>query len=113
MDDVVLASIDVDRRKAIMRAHSATHLLQKALQSVLGDHVHQAGSLVEPDHLRFDFTHYSAVTHEEMAKINAIVQNAILEGYGIDVFNTTKDTPLKYINGENTVTYFGIVLLTE
>ena len=85
VDDVVLASIDVDRRKAIMRAHSATHLLQKALQSVLGDHVHQAGSLVEPDHLRFDFTHYSAVTHEEMAKINAIVQNAILEGYGIDV----------------------------
>ena len=85
VDDVVLASIDVDRRKAIMRAHSATHLLQKALQTVLGDHVHQAGSLVEPDHLRFDFTHYSAVTAEEMAKINSVVQNAVLEGYGIDV----------------------------
>ena len=85
VDDVVLASINVDRRKAIMRAHSATHLLQKALQSVLGDHVHQAGSLVEPDHLRFDFTHYSAVTAEEMAKINSVVQNAVLEGYGIDV----------------------------
>ena len=85
VDDVVLASIDVDRRKAIMRAHSATHLLQKALSSVLGDHVHQAGSLVEPDHLRFDFTHYSAVTPEEMAKINLIVQNAVLEGYDVDV----------------------------
>ena len=84
VDDVVAASIDVERRKAIMRAHSATHLLQKALQSVLGDHVHQAGSLVEPDRLRFDFTHYSAVTPEELARIDSIVQNAILEGYGVD-----------------------------
>ena len=84
-DDVVCASIDVERRKAIMRAHSATHLLQKALTSVLGDHVHQAGSLVEPDHLRFDFTHYSAMTPEEIAKVDSIVQNAILEGYSIDV----------------------------
>ena len=85
VDDLVLASIDVDRRKAIMRAHTATHLLQKALQSVLGDHVHQAGSFVDPDHLRFDFTHYSAVTLEEMAKINALVQEAVLEGYGVDI----------------------------
>ena len=85
VDDLVLASIDVERRRAIMRAHSATHLLQKALQSVLGDHVHQAGSLVEPDHLRFDFTHYSAVTNEELARINSIVQTAVLEGYGVDV----------------------------
>ncbi len=84
-DDVVLASIDVERRKAIMRAHSATHLLQKALKTVLGDHVHQAGSLVEPDRLRFDFSHYSAVTPEELTKIDAIVQSAVLEGYGIDV----------------------------
>ena len=84
-DDVVCASIDVERRKAIMRAHSATHLLQKALTSVLGEHVHQAGSLVEPDRLRFDFTHYSSVTAEELAKIDTIVQAAVLEGYGIDV----------------------------
>ena len=81
--DTVCAAIDVERRKAIMRAHSATHLLQKALKSVLGDHVHQAGSLVEPDRLRFDFTHYSAVTPEEMTKIDSIVQNAVLEGYPI------------------------------
>lgn len=85
VDDVVEAAIDVERRKAIMRAHSATHLLQKALTTVLGDHVHQAGSLVEPDHLRFDFTHYSALTQEELAKVNSMVQDSILEGYGIDV----------------------------
>ena len=85
VDDVVCASIDVERRKAIMRAHSATHLLQKALTSVLGDHVHQAGSLVEPDHLRFDFTHYSAMTAEELAKVDAIVQAAVLDGYAIDI----------------------------
>ncbi len=85
VDDIVNAAIDVDRRKAIMRAHSATHLLQKALSTVLGDHVHQAGSFVEPDHLRFDFTHYSALTQEELAKVNAIVQDSILEGYPIDV----------------------------
>ena len=84
VEDMVCAAIDVERRKAIMRAHTATHLLQKALQSVLGDHVHQAGSLVEPDRLRFDFTHYAALTGEEMAKINTIVQNAILEGYPIE-----------------------------
>ena len=84
VEDDVLASIDVERRKAIMRAHSATHLLQKALQSVLGDHVHQAGSLVEPDRLRFDFTHYSAMTPEEMAKVDTLVQTAVLEGYGVD-----------------------------
>ncbi len=85
VDDVVIASIDVERRRAIMRAHSATHLLQKALVSVLGDHVHQAGSLVEPDHLRFDFTHYAAMTPEEMAKVDVIVQNAVLEGYNVDI----------------------------
>ena len=85
VEDEVLASIDVERRKAIMRAHTATHLLQKALQTVLGDHVHQAGSYVEPDHLRFDFTHYSALTPEELAKVNTLVQNAILEGYSVDV----------------------------
>ncbi len=84
-DDVVCASIDVERRKAIMRAHSATHLLQKALKTVLGDHVHQAGSLVEPDRLRFDFSHYSAVTAEELSKIDSLVQSAVLEGYSVDI----------------------------
>ena len=85
VDDFVCACIDVERRKAIMRAHSATHLLQKALTSVLGDHVHQAGSLVEPDRLRFDFTHYSALTAEELSKVDALVQAAVLEGYSVDI----------------------------
>ena len=90
VDDIVCASIDVERRRAIMRAHSATHLLQKALRSVLGDHVHQAGSLVEPDRLRFDFTHYSALTSEELMKVNSLVQNSILEGYGV----VTREMPI-------------------
>ena len=85
IEDTVCCSIDVERRKAIMRAHTATHLLQKALTSILGDHVHQAGSLVEPDRLRFDFTHYSAVTAEQMAEIDAMVQTAVLDGYAVDI----------------------------
>ena len=80
----VTAAIDVSRRKAIMRAHSATHLLDKALRTVLGDHVHQAGSLVEADRLRFDFTHFSAMTAEELSQVNAIVNEAILAGYDIE-----------------------------
>ena len=81
--DTVSAAIDVKRRKAVMRAHSATHLLDKALRTVLGDHVHQAGSLVEEDRLRFDFTHFSAMTAEELAKVSAMVNEAVLEGYEI------------------------------
>ena len=85
-----------------MRAHSATHLLQKALQSVLGDHVHQAGSLVEPDHLRFDFTHYSALTVEEMAKVNSIVQNAILDGYNV----VTREMPIEEAKRQGAMALF-------
>ena len=83
LGDTVTAAIDQDRRRAVMRAHSATHLLDKALRTVLGDHVHQAGSLVEPDRLRFDFTHFSAMTPQELAEVNRVVNEAILEGYDI------------------------------
>ena len=89
--DAVTVSIDTERRKAIMRGHSATHLLHKALQTVLGDHVHQAGSYVDEDHLRFDFTHYAAVTPEELAQVNTLVQNSILEGYPI----VTREMPIE------------------
>ena len=83
--DAVTVTVDAQRRNAIMRAHSATHLLQSALRAVLGDHVHQAGSYVEEDHLRFDFTHYSAMTAEEIEKVNELVQNAVFTGYGVDI----------------------------
>ena len=81
--DAVCSEVDKERRQAIMRAHSATHLLQKALNKVLGDHVHQAGSLVEPDKLRFDFTHFSAMTEDEKRQAEQIVNDAILEGMEI------------------------------
>jgi len=77
--------VDADRRRAIMRAHSATHLLHAALREVLGDHVHQAGSLVEPDRLRFDFTHFSAVTPEELRRVSEILCDRILDGLDISV----------------------------
>ena len=82
--DVATVAIDDGRRDAIRRAHTATHLLQSTLEKVLGDHVHQAGSLVEPDHLRFDFTHFSAVTAEEMAKINALFEECTLSGETVE-----------------------------
>ncbi|MCI6255758.1 MAG: alanine--tRNA ligase-related protein, partial [Clostridiales bacterium] len=81
--DTVTAAIDVERRHALARAHSATHLLQKALEIVLGDHVNQAGSLVEPDFLRFDFTHFSAMTPEELAEVSRLVNESILTGYPV------------------------------
>ena len=91
VEQTVTARIDVDRRKAIMRAHSATHLLQAALREVLGDHVHQAGSLVEPDHLRFDLTHFSAVTPDELQRINEIVSDWILDGMDVTVSEMTME----------------------
>jgi len=80
VDDAVTAEIDLPRRRAIMRAHSATHLLHEALRAVLGEHVRQAGSLVEPDRLRFDFTHFAAVAKEDLAEVERRVNDAILEG---------------------------------
>ena len=89
--DAVSARIDAGRRKAIMRAHTATHLLDKALRTVLGDHVHQAGSLVEEDYLRFDFTHFAALTAEELSRVSQEVNNAILEGFAVEA----KEMPIE------------------
>ena len=91
VDGQVTAAVDPERRHAIARAHSATHLLQKALQTVLGDHVQQAGSLVEPDFLRFDFTHFSAITPEELIELEEVINNAILEGYPVE----TREMPIE------------------
>ena len=81
--DMVQTQVDRTRRQAIMRAHSATHLVQKALERVLGDHVHQAGSLVDEDYLRFDFTHFSAMTQEELMEVERLTNESILEGYPV------------------------------
>ena len=101
--DTVTATIEVDRRKAIMRAHTATHLLDKVLRTVLGDHVHQAGSLVEPDRLRFDFTHFSALTAEELAKVSALVNEAVLEGYDV----VTEELPIEEAKKKGAIALFG------
>ncbi len=103
LGDTVTAAIDVSRRKAIMRAHSATHLLDKALRTVLGDHVHQAGSLVEPDRLRFDFTHFSAMTAEELAQVSAMVNEAVLEGYDVH----TDVLPIEEAKQRGAIALFG------
>ena len=97
------AEIDVDRRRAIMRAHSATHLLHAALREVLGDHVHQAGSLVEPDRLRFDFTHFSAVSAQELRRVNEIVCDAILDGHPV----TVKEMPIDEARATGAAALFG------
>jgi len=76
----VTVSINVIRRNEIRRNHTAAHLLQAALRSVLGNHVEQAGQLVNEKAVRFDFTHFSALTADELSKVEAAVNNAILDG---------------------------------
>ena len=80
-----MAKMDVDkkRRSLIMKNHSATHLLQKALREVLGEHVEQKGSEVSPDRLRFDFSHFSAMTSDEIKKVEDIVNSKINEGLDV------------------------------
>ncbi len=101
--DTVGAQIDGERRKAIARAHTATHLLDKALREVLGDHVHQAGSLVEPDRLRFDFTHFEAMTPEQVSEVGRVVNDAILSGYDV----RTDVLPIEEAKKKGAIALFG------
>ena len=80
VEDEVQAKVDAEYRQAICRAHTSTHLLQKALRKVLGDHVEQAGSYTANDHIRFDFKHFAALTPEELAQVETLVNEAILAG---------------------------------
>ena len=83
----VTAAVDEKRRMAICRNHTATHLLQKALREVLGDHVHQAGSYQDDRITRFDFTHFSAVTPEELAQVEEKVNEKIFESLPVVIQN--------------------------
>ncbi len=83
VNDPVLAQVDAPRRLDIMRNHTATHLLHANLRAVLGEHVQQAGSLVAPDRLRFDFTHTKPVSNQELERIEAGVNQAILQDYAV------------------------------
>ena len=85
--DTVTAAVDEKRRMAICRNHTATHLLQKALREVLGDHVHQAGSYQDDKITRFDFTHFSAVTPEELAQVEQKVNEKIYESLPVTIQN--------------------------
>ncbi len=100
--DEVTAAINMERRRAIMRAHSATHLLHKALRTVLGEHVEQAGSLVEPDRIRFDFTHFSALSPEELMQVEKMVNAAILEGYPV----TIEEMPIEQAKAKGAMALF-------
>ena len=93
--DNVSAFIDAARRAAIRRNHSAAHMLQAALREVLGTHVEQAGSYVDETKCRFDFSHYEAVSEEQIVKVEAIVNEHILMGEDITVVETDPDTARK------------------
>ena len=93
--DRVTSAYDAGRRAAVARAHTATHILQKALKEQLGDHIHQAGSLVEPDFLRFDFSHFSPMSEEEIREVESRVNRSILRDYGVETVEMSLDEARK------------------
>ena len=101
--DEVTADIADARRDAIRRNHSACHLLQAALRQVLGNHVEQAGSYVDEDHVRFDFTHFAPLTADEWKKVEMIVNANILAGNPI----VTKETDMETARAEGAMALFG------
>ncbi len=101
--DTIFAEIDVEKRMSTMRNHTAAHLLQAALRKVLGEHVHQAGQLVNSERCRFDFSHFSAVTPEELFEVESIVNDEILQS--IDV--VTKELPIAEARKLGAMALFG------
>lgn len=93
--DLALVSVDADFRQAVTRAHSATHLLQAALREILGEHIKQAGSLVEADRLRFDFVHSEKIPGETLGRIEDLVQKNILGSYEVKVREATLEQAKK------------------
>lgn len=91
---LVQAHIDVVARAATRRNHTGTHVLHWALRTVLGEHVKQAGSLVSPDRLRFDFSHYEALTAEEIAQIENLANGQVLTNSPVNAFETSKEEAL-------------------
>lgn len=89
--DVVEFEVDTLRKRDIAKNHTGTHLLQSALRKVLGEHVNQAGSAVGPDRLRFDFSHFSAVTPEQLAEVESIVNEVIIKNIPVSIIETTQD----------------------
>ena len=102
-NDTVTASVDEARRAAIKRNHTSVHLLQAALREVLGDHVHQAGSYVDEKIGRFDFSHFSAMTPEEIAKVEQRVNDEILAGITV----TTEELPIEEARKKGAMALFG------
>ncbi len=97
-----LAKVDVARRKDIMRNHSATHLLHEALRKVLGNHVKQAGSLVAPEYLRFDFNHFEKIKPQQIKEIESLVNKKILENVPVQ----TRIEELNKISGNTNIKMF-------
>ncbi len=101
--DTVDVKIDTARREAIRRNHTAAHLLQAALRKVLGTHVEQAGQLVNEKAVRFDFTHFSALTADEIQKVEALVNNAILDGITVE----NREMPIDEARAMGAMALFG------
>jgi alanyl-tRNA synthetase len=93
--DTADASVDLARRRAVSNNHTATHLLHAALRQVLGDHVKQAGSLVSPERLRFDFTHFSHLTREELDKVESLVNKEIRENTPVRTRTTSLEEGIR------------------